>query len=161
MDNETILQAFEWELKPDHQHWQLLAQKADLFQRLGFTALWLPPASKGAAGAQDVGYGTYDLYDLGEFDQKGSIPTKYGTKDEYLKLIATLQEKGLKVYADIVFNHFLGADETEEVSAVKYSWDNRNQQISGEEQIEAWTKFTFPGRKGQSDDYIWTWRNFS
>lgn len=161
MDNETILQAFEWELKPDHQHWQLLAQKADLFQRLGFTALWLPPASKGAAGAQDVGYGTYDLYDLGEFDQKGSIPTKYGTKDEYLKLIATLQEKGLKVYADIVFNHFLGADETEEVSAVKYSWDNRNQQISGEEQIEAWTKFTFPGRKGQYDDYIWTWRNFS
>lgn len=28
----------------------------------------------------DVGYGAYDLYDLGEFNQKGTVRTKYGTK---------------------------------------------------------------------------------
>ena len=44
---------------------------------LGVTALWLPPAYKGAGGDKDVGYGVYDLYDLGEFNQKGSVPTKY------------------------------------------------------------------------------------
>lgn len=51
--------------------------------------IWLPPAFK-ATGEHDVGYGVYDLYDLGEFDQKGTIPTKYGTKDEYLDAIYTL-----------------------------------------------------------------------
>lgn len=161
MKNETILQAFQWELPADHQHWQLLTKKAEEFNRLGITSLWLPPASKGSAGAEDVGYGTYDLYDLGEFDQKGSVSTKYGTKDDYLKMIDALQQSGIKVYADIVFNHFLGADETEEVSAVKYNWDDRNQQIGGEELIEAWTRFTFPGRKGVYNDYVWTWKNFS
>ena len=49
----------------------------------GITDVWLPPAYKAASGKQDAGYGVYDLYDLGEFDQKGSIETKYGTKDEY------------------------------------------------------------------------------
>ena len=42
--------------------------------------LWLPPAYKGVGGKNDNGYGVYDLYDLGEFNQKGSIETKYGTK---------------------------------------------------------------------------------
>ena len=35
-----------------------------------------------------MGYGVYDLYDLGEFDQKGTIPTKYGTKQEYLDAVS-------------------------------------------------------------------------
>ena len=52
------------------------------------------PAYKGTAGVEDVGYGVYDYYDLGEFDQKGSIPTKYGTKDEYLEAIKALQDQG-------------------------------------------------------------------
>ena len=116
---------------------------------------------KGTAGVEDVGYGVYDYYDLGEFDQKGSIPTKYGTKDEYLEAIKALQDQGLEVYADIVFNHLIGADEKETAPAVKYSWDNRNKPISDEEEIEAWTKFTFPGRKGKYNDYVWTWKKFS
>ena len=44
----------------------------------GFTSVGgeLPtPGSKGNAGGYDVGYGCYDLFDLGEFDQKGSIRT--------------------------------------------------------------------------------------
>ncbi|MDT2740535.1 alpha-amylase [Enterococcus canintestini] len=159
--NKTLLQAFQWELEANSNHWQSLVTEIDYFKKLGINALWLPPAAKGSAGVNDVGYGTYDLYDLGEFDQKGSVATKYGTKEEYLTAIKKLQENQIDVYADIVFNHFMGADETEKVSAVKYSWDNRNQQISDEEEIEAWTRFTFPGRKGKYDDYIWSWRNFS
>jgi len=26
------------------------------------------------------------MYDLGEFDQKGSVPTKYGTKEELVQV---------------------------------------------------------------------------
>lgn len=32
----------------------------------GFSALWLPPATKGTFGDQGVGYAVYDTYDLGE-----------------------------------------------------------------------------------------------
>jgi alpha-amylase len=45
--------------------------------------VWLPPAYKGVGGGNEVGYGVYDLFDLGEFDQKGSVLIKYGTRDEY------------------------------------------------------------------------------
>lgn len=158
---KMILQAFEWELPADSKHWQKLSDKAEELQQLGFTAVWLPPAYKGSNGVNDVGYGVYDYYDLGEFDQKETVPTKYGTKDEYLKAIHSLQEKEMEVYADIVFNHLLGADETEEVPAVEYKSDDRNDATSGEETIEAWTKFTFPGRQGKYNDYVWTWKNFS
>ncbi len=161
MAKEVILQAFEWYLPNDGSHWQLLASKAEEFSKLGFTGIWLPPAYKGAAGKDDVGYGVYDLFDLGEFDQKGTIPTKYGSKDEYLAAIHSLKEAGLAVYADIVFNHMLGADEVEKFPAVQYNQDNRKEEESQEEEIEAWTKFTFPGRKGTYDDYVWTWQNFS
>jgi len=54
---------------------------------------------------------------LGEFDQKGGIPTKYGTKQEYVNAVKALQKKGVKVLADVVLNHKTGADEVELVKA--------------------------------------------
>ncbi len=56
-------------------------------------------------GSDDVGYGVYDLYDLGEFAQKGTVATKYGTRPEYLEAIAALHRYGVAVYADIVLDH--------------------------------------------------------
>ena len=161
MGKQTILQGFEWYLPNDGNHWKTLAEKAEELSSFGINAVWMPPAYKGSEGDNDVGYGTYDLYDLGEFDQKGSVRTKYGTKEEYLSSITALKKAGLKIYADIVFDHFMGADETEVVSAVSYQFDDRTQPSSGEEEIEAWTKFTFPGRQGKYNDYQWNWKNFS
>ena len=158
---ETILQAFEWYLPNDGKHWQRLAHQAKQIKAMGFTAVWLPPASKCAAGIDDVGYGTYDLYDLGEFDQKGTVRTKYGTKDEYLAAIKALHEAGLKVIPDIVVDHFMGADEAENVKAKSYSFDDRLKPTGDTQEIKAWTKFTFPGRHGKYNDYVWTWKNFT
>ncbi len=67
---KTILQAFEWYLPADSQHWKNITNLIPDLHKLGITGLWLPPASKAASGVEDVGYGTYDLFDLGEFDQK-------------------------------------------------------------------------------------------
>ena len=64
--NDTLLQAFEWYLPDDSQHWNKLKVLAPSFSNLGVTLVWLPPAYKGAGGVHDVGYGVYDLYDLGE-----------------------------------------------------------------------------------------------
>lgn len=161
MKNETILQGFEWYLPADSQHWNRLSEKSEELSNIGITAVWMPPAYKGSAGVEDVGYGTYDLYDLGEFDQKNTIPTKYGTKEEYLKCIQALKDHNMKVYADIVFDHFMGADEEETVQAIAYSFDDRTKPISDEKEIKAWTKFTFPGRNGKYNQYEWHWQNFS
>ena len=102
--NDTLLQAFEWYLPDDSQHWNKLKVLAPSFSNLGVTLVWLPPAYKGAGGVHDVGYGVYDLYDLGEFDQKGTIPTKYGTKQEYLDAIGALQKENILDLAYIVLN---------------------------------------------------------
>lgn len=81
--NGTMLQGFSWYLDADGTHWRRIGEDAQLFAGNGITAVWLPPAYKGSAGGVDVGYGVYDTYDLGEFDQRGSVRTKYGTKEEY------------------------------------------------------------------------------
>lgn len=153
--NGTMLQAFEWYLPCDGTLWRRIAADADRLASLGFTSVWLPPATKDAFGSQGAGYAVYDLYDLGEFDQKGSVATKYGTKDEYLAAIRACHDAGLSVYADIVLDHKIGADESEIVEADERAAGDRTLPVSGEEEICAWTRFTFPGRGGKYSDFIW------
>ena len=98
--NGMMLQGFSWYLPPDGQHWRRMAERAPELAQLGFTAVWLPPAYKGDGGVTDVGYGVYDLWDLGEFDQKGSVHTKYGTRDDYVEAVRAL---GLDVPAAAAF----------------------------------------------------------
>ena len=158
--NNTLMQYFEWYLPSDSTLWDKVTKDAEHLNSIGITSVWLPPAYKGASGKNDVGYGVYDLYDLGEFDQKGSIPTKYGTKDEYLNAIKTLKENNIKVLADIVLNHKLGADETEEVLAIQDDASNRNISLSEAKPIKAWTKYNFPGRQDKYSDFKWNWTHF-
>ena len=40
------------------------AENAAVLKKLGATAVWFPPATKGAQGKEDMGYAPYDLYDL-------------------------------------------------------------------------------------------------
>ena len=158
--NETLMQYFEWYLPSDSTLWNKLTKESKHLENIGITHLWLPPAYKGASGKEDVGYGVYDLYDLGEFDQKGAIPTKYGTKDEYLNAINELHKSNIKVLADIVLNHKMGADETEEVLAVQDDATDRNVSISAAKPITVWTKYNFPGRGDTYSDFKWNWTHF-
>ena len=158
--NGVMMQYFEWYLKCNKNLWNTVKKKGEELSRLGITAIWLPPAYKGIGGENEVGYGVYDLYDLGEFDQKGSIATKYGTKDEYLDAIVGLQQSGLDVYADIVLNHKMGADKLQTIKAVKCDWEDHNKEEGEEETVEVWTKFTFPGRNHKYSDFEWNWTHF-
>lgn len=160
MVNGTIMQYFEWYLPNDSTLWSKVKKEAQNLKNIGITAVWLPPAYKGSEGVNDVGYTVYDLYDLGEFEQKGSIPTKYGSKEEYIAAIKELKEQGIDVYADVSLDHKMGADETEMVLAFEDDPNNRNIQISSRELIEAWTKFTFPGRNNKYSSFKWNWTHF-
>ena len=160
IDNGLIMQCFEWYMKSEPALWASLKKDAEKLHKVGVTSLLLPPAYKGADGIKDVGYGVYDLYDLGEFNQKGTVRTKYGTKKEYLEAIKAAHDAGLNVYADVVLNHRIGADEVEKVSAQEFNASNRYQMIGEGKTIGAWTKFTFPGRKGKYSDFTWNWTHF-
>lgn len=158
--NGVMMQYFHWYNEPDGKLWKQVEESAAELANLGVTALWLPPAYKGTGGGYDVGYGVYDLFDLGEFDQKGSTRTKYGTKAEYISAIAAAHKAGIRIYADAVFNHKMGADLDEEAQATPFDPENRNEAIGDYQTIKAWTHFTFPGRMGKYSEMEWHWWHF-
>ena len=155
------MQYFEWYLPENSLFWERCKAQAESLKTAGIDMVWLPPAYKGATGKYSVGYDVYDTYDLGEFDQKGSVATKYGTKDAYLQAVKALQEQGVEVLADVVLNHMMGADGTEEVMAQESASNNREQKIDAARQITAWTKFNFPGRGDKYSDFHWNKSHFS
>ncbi|AOM81469.1 alpha-amylase [Salisediminibacterium beveridgei] len=158
--NHTMLQFFEWHIPNHGKHWEDLAILAHEFSIHGIDTVWIPPACKGMTQA-DNGYGIYDHYDLGEFDQKGTVRTKYGTREELLKAIAVCRKENVQVLADVVLNHKAGADDTERFEVVEVDPDNRLDEISEPFEIEGWTSFTFPGRKGNYSSFTWTHHQFN
>ena len=103
MENGVMMQYFEWNLPNDGKLWKQLREDASHLHEIGVTAIWIPPAYK-ADEQQDEGYATYDLYDLGEFEQKGTVRTKYGTKDELKEMIDELHKNKIAVYLDVKIN---------------------------------------------------------
>ena len=160
MENQTLMQYFEWYLPDDGQHWSRLAEDAPNLAAKGIRKVWMPPAFKGT-GSNDVGYGVYDLFDLGEFDQKGTVRTKYGLKEEYLRAIEALSQNGIEAIADVVLNHKAAADYKERFTVVEVDPNDRNVEISEPFEIEAWMHFAFPGRNKTYNDFEWHWYHFT
>jgi alpha-amylase len=84
--------------------WDHLAAQAQDFRHAGFTAIWLPPVLKSASGANAGadGYGVFDDYDMGSKQQMGSGPTRFGSREQLQRCVATLRANGLDVYVDLV-----------------------------------------------------------
>ena len=100
-DNHTMIQYFEWYLPANSLLWRRVQAQAPALRRAGIDMAWLPPAYKGADGKNSVGYDVYDMYDLGEFDQKGSVETKYGARADYLAAVQALQQNGIAAICDV------------------------------------------------------------
>ena len=157
--NGTMMQWFHWYSDADGGHWRRLAAAAPELAAAGITGVWLPPAYKGG-GAMDVGYGAYDLFDLGEFNQKNTVRTRYGTRQEYGEAVAACHRGGVQVYADVVFNHKLFADGEEDYQATPMDPADRTRALGPERTIRAWTHFRFDGRAGQYSIMQWHWYHF-
>ncbi len=151
----VMFQYFEWNLKNDCNLWVELAGRAREIKNLGTTAVWLPPAYKAMNGINDTGYAPYDLFDLGEFDQKGTTRTKYGTKDEFLAAVKAVQAAGMDAYCDVVLDHRMGGDETEEVEVVQVDPNDRTHETTGRYKIKAYSKYNFPGRGDKYSAFKW------
>ncbi|MEJ4044646.1 alpha-amylase [Erwinia sp. SLM-02] len=161
MRNPTLLQFFHWYYPDGGRLWPEVAEKAASLAEMGITDVWLPPAYKGESGGYSVGYDSYDLFDLGEFEQKGSRATKYGDKEQLLAAAEALKSHGIGVILDVVLNHKMGADEKERVQINRVNPDNREEIDEEVIEAEAWTRFTFPVREGKYSKFIWDYKCFS
>lgn len=160
MKNGVMMQYFEWNLPNDGKFWKQLKDDAKHLSEIGVTSVWIPPAYK-ADEQQDEGYATYDLYDLGEFNQKNTVRTKYGTRQELIDAIEELHKYQISVYLDAVMNHKAGGEYTEKFMAQEVDPNNRTKTISDPYEIEAYTGYNFPGRGDKYSDFKWHWFHFS
>lgn len=113
-----LMQCFYWDCPREEnleaRWWRHVCERVRDLADVGFDTLWLPPAHKAAnIDGVSMGYDPYDYYDLGDVDQKGAIPTWFGTRQDLLDLIQTAHTHQLNVLADLVINHCNGADATE------------------------------------------------
>jgi alpha-amylase len=122
-NGQVVFQAFWWDLDNQNypQNWYTyLAKLAPRLRQLGFDGMWIPSPAKGASGGFSMGYDPFDHYDLGDKDQRGTLATKFGTKDDLLRLIAVAHANGLDVYPDIVLNHMNGGEEDPQATDNKF-----------------------------------------
>jgi alpha-amylase len=132
-DDDIMLQGFYWNSYPGGVWWDSLRIRSVDLYNAGFTAIWFPPPNKGNSGGYSMGYDIYDHYDFGEYNQKGQIETRFGSRAELISAIQKLHTLGMKAYIDIVVNHMMGG-EAEETN------------IWGESR---WTVFNYPSGSGR------------
>ena len=100
--DDVMMQAFYWDVPVDEQAkngtwWDHLSEIAPELRTAGISSLWTPIPAKGNWGIYDSGYGIYDHYDLGNYDQKGNVETRYGSRAELERMIGVMHQAGIKV----------------------------------------------------------------
>ncbi len=104
--NKVLIQGYFWEVPDQGFWWDVISDQANFLQDSGFDAIWLPPMVKTKEGnVARCGYEPYDYYDLGEFNQKGTTRTRYGTRSQIESMIDVLHNHDISVIGDIVINH--------------------------------------------------------
>ncbi|WP_411846775.1 hypothetical protein AAFN60_04285 [Roseibacillus persicicus] len=98
---EVILQYFG-------TSWGEIERRIPELAEAGYTALWLPPPFKAGGGSYSVGFDTLDRFDLGDKDQSGTLPTRYGSRADLERLMVTAHRFGFRVYFDNVMAHTAG-----------------------------------------------------
>lgn len=106
----VMMQAFYWDVPAGGTWWNTISGKVASWSNAGIDAIWLPPVSKAQNGPFSMGYDPFDYYDFGEYDQMGSIETRFGSRNELQSLINAAHNNQLSVIADIVLNHNSGGD---------------------------------------------------
>ncbi|WP_223599945.1 alpha-amylase [Chryseobacterium sp. GVT01B] len=104
----VLMQGFYWDVPEGGNWWNTVKDKLTAWSDAGIGAVWLPPASKAQNGAYSMGYDPTDYYDFGNFNQNGSVETRFGSRTELEALITKAHAESMQVYADIVINHNSG-----------------------------------------------------
>ncbi len=141
--SDVFMQGFYWNSTPGGLWWDSLSVLAPRLASAGFSAVWVPNAVKGAAGSMSMGYDPYDHYDFGEFLQKGSSETRFGSREELENMIANFHDLGIQVFADAVLRHMMGGEEKIPYECIP---DYNGNPIVPD---SAWMKFSYPNGSGR------------
>ena len=156
-----MMQFFHWYSPADGTLWDEAAASAGSSPRPASRALWLPPAYKGDRRRERRRLrGLRHVRPRRVRPARARVRTKYGTKKQYARPRCGLHRAGLQVYADAVLNHRMGGDATELVRATPFPQDDRLRPSGEPREIEAYTRFRFPGRKGKYSAFEWRARHF-
>ena len=79
-----------------------IRQHLDYFNDLGVTALWFTPVLENDMKADAGKYSCYHGYATTDYYR---VDPRFGTNDDYKKLVEECHQKGLKVVMDMIFNH--------------------------------------------------------
>lgn len=176
--NGVLFQGFHWFLATNfpgsngRNLWQFLAGEADHLRSIGITAVWMPPAYRGA-NRTGVGYDVYDHYNIGEFPahKDSNVATRYGTQADLKAAVTALhgngQNQSIGVYADIVLNHKTGGDESDGFwEAIRVEKHDRTLERwgagweEGKIEVKSYTKFQYPERGGRYSAFTWEAKHF-
>lgn len=130
-----------------------IRQHLDYFTQLGVTALWFTPVlendspSNGTSSSYH-GYATTDHY---------RVDPRFGTNEEYKRLIDEAHSKGLKVVMDMIFNH-CGFEHPWVADMPSKDWFNTPEWLLPEYQTAAHQKKmdTVDGKAKVNDKYLQT-----
>ncbi len=109
--SDVFMQGFYWNSTPGGIWWDSLASLAPRLASAGFSGIWFPAPYKGAGGGFSMGYDPYDHYDFGEYFQKGSTETRFGSRKELERALDIFHGVGIEVYADAVMRHMMGGED--------------------------------------------------
>lgn len=118
--SDVFIQGFYWNSTPGGIWYDSLSKLASQLASAGFGAIWFPSPVKGMAGGYSMGYDPYDHYDLGEYNQKGSIETRFGSRQELINAINIFHSVGIEVWADAVLNHMNGGEKKQKYECKPY-----------------------------------------
>jgi alpha-amylase len=104
--SSIVFQAFYWDVPTGGTWYDTIRSQAPGLKSAGCTHFWFPPPTKGASGGYSMGYDLYDHYDLGNYDQKGTTETRFGSLSELQAAAAACGN----VLLDLVANHMAGAE---------------------------------------------------
>ena len=79
-----------------------IREHLDYFCDLGVTALWLTPVLENDSPDDERGFSTYHGYATTNYYR---VDPRFGTNDDYRRLVDEAHRKGLKVVMDMIFNH--------------------------------------------------------
>jgi alpha-amylase len=74
-----MMQAFYWDV-PAGGNWWNTVSTSNSMVKCWYRFHWLPPVSKAQNGPFSMGYDPTDYFDFGNYNQNGTIETRFGSK---------------------------------------------------------------------------------
>ena len=79
-----------------------IREHLDYFKELGVTALWFTPVLENDSPDNENGFSTYHGYATTNYYR---VDPRFGSNEDYRRLIDEAHAKGLKIVMDMIFNH--------------------------------------------------------